>query len=173
MEKLYQSGKCKAIGVCNFEISKLKKLLKFAHVKPAINQIERHPLFQQNEIVNFCKENGIQVMAYTPFGRQDEEIFSQNVLQNLANKYSKSIGQIILRWDVDTGTIPIPASKSTKHINENIDIYDFSLTQEEIEKINGLDTGKRIRFDPKKRFTHKEKIKFFITRIKLIFFPKK
>lgn len=123
--------------------------------------------------MSFCKDNDIQVMAYSPLGRQDGEMFSQVILQDLAKKYSKSIGQIILRWDVDTGTIPIPGSRSSKHINENIDIFDFSLTIEEIEKINGPDIGKRIRFDPKKRFTRKEKIKFFITRIIMIFFPGK
>lgn len=171
MEKLYLDGKCKAIGVCNFEVSKLKRLLKFARVKPAINQIERHPLFQQNAIVKYCKDNDIYVMAYSPLGRQDEEMFSQKILKDLANKYSKSIGQIILRWDVDTGTIPIPSSRSSKHIKENVDIFDFALSNEEIKCINGLDIGKRIRYDPKKRFSCKEKIIFFITRIKMIFIP--
>lgn len=168
MERIYQSGKCRAIGVCNFEVRKLKKLFKFAHVKPMINQIERHPLFQQNDIVQYCKENDVQVMSYSPLGRQDNEMFSQRILNDLAEKYSKSIAQIILRWDIDTGTIPIPGSKSTVHIRENIDVFDFALSQEEIMRINKLEIGKRIRFDPNKRFSLKEKVKFLLTKIKLI-----
>lgn len=171
MEKLYLAGKCRAIGVCNFEVPKLKELLAFARVKPAINQIERHPLFQQNEIADFCKANGIQVMAYSPLGRQDAEMFGQEVLRDLAKKHSKSVGQIVLRWNVDTGVIPIPGSKSPEHIRENADIFDFSLTKEEIERINGLDAGKRIRFDPKTRFSWKRKVRFFVTRILLPFLP--
>ena len=172
-EKLYIDGKVNAIGVCNFEIKRLKEILRFCKVTPMINQIERHPLFQQNEIVYFCKENNIQIMCYSPVARADDELMNNPLLMNLANKYNKTVSQIILRWDIDTGTIPIPASSSKQHIEENISVFDFKLTKDEIDQINLLDAGKRIRFDPKKRFTYKQKFHFLLSRLKLMIHHKK
>lgn len=168
MEKLYIEGKCKGIGVCNFEVDKLKTLLSFCKVKPIINQIERHPLFQQQDIVDFCKQNDIQVISYSPTARQDRELYESYELKQLANKYNKTVNQIILRWNIDSGTIPIPGSKSEKHIKENFDIDDFYLSPEDIEKINALECGKRIRFDPKKRFRFKSKVKFALLSFKIL-----
>ena len=168
MEELYLSGKCQAIGVCNFEVNKLKKLLKFCRVKPTINQIERHPLFQQNDIVEYCKENDIKVMAYSPVARHDKVLFESEKLKDIAEKHAKTISQVILRWDIDTGVIPIPGSKSEEHIEENIDIFDFSLSEKEIDQISKLEMGKRIRFDPKKRFSKREILKFLLVRGKMI-----
>ena len=169
MEDLYLSGKCQAIGVCNFEIDKLRALLKICRVKPAINQIERHPMFQQNDIVNYCKENGIQVMSYSPVARHNKELFNSKILKRIAEKYNKTVNQVILRWDIDTGTIPIPGSRSVEHIKENIDLFDFSLDKDELEQILSLESGKRIRFDPKTRFNWKEKIRFLFLRIIMCF----
>ena len=135
-----------------------------------INQIERHPLFQQNDILHFCQEHNIKVMSYSPLARYDDELFNSAVLNQLAEKYHKSVNQIILRWDIDTGTIPIPASSSSKHIEENIGVFDFNLTQSDIQAINSLESGKRIRFDPKKRFGTVKKVKFLLRRITLIFY---
>lgn len=168
MEKLYLEGKCKGIGVCNFEVDKLKMLLSFCKVRPVINQIERHPLFQQQDILDFCKQNDIQVIAYSPTARQDRELYDSCELKQLADKYNKTINQIILRWDIDTGTIPIPGSKSEKHIKENFDIDDFHLSQEDIEIINALECGKRIRFDPKKRFGFKAKVKYALLSLRIL-----
>lgn len=167
MEQLYLEGRVRAIGVCNFEVDKLKSLLRFCKVKPTINQIERHPLFQQNEIVDFCMENDIQVMSYAPIARRDTELMSSPVLAGIAAKYGKTPAQIILRWDIDTGTVPIPASQSPEHIAENHDIFDFSLTDSEIKEINAMERGKRIRFDPKTRFTRREILRFLKKRVKL------
>jgi len=167
MEDLYFAGKCKAIGVCNFEIPNLKKLLKICRVPPAINQIERHPMFQQQEIVDFCKYNNIQVMAYSPVGRKSKELFDSNILKSISEKHSKTVSQIILRWDVDTGVIPIPSSRSSSHIVENQDILSFKLNQDEINRISKLESGKRIRFDPKTRFSIKEKLSFLLTKLRL------
>lgn len=164
MEKLYAEGRCKAIGVCNFETDRLRELLAFCKIPPAVDQIERHPMFQQREIVSFCRDNGIRVMCYSPTARHDAELFGSEVLKALAEKYGKTVGQIILRWDVDTGTIPIPASGSAAHIRENMDIGDFRLTEEEIAGIDALERGKRIRFDPKTRFSLKQKVRFALTR---------
>lgn len=162
MEDLYLLGKCDAIGVCNFDFGYMKELLAFCKVKPAINQFERHPMFQQRELVNLCMENDIAVMAYSPVARMDKRLHESPVLKKIAEKYGKTVSQVILRWDIDTGCIPIPASSSEMHIAENFDVFDFILTEEEIEAINGLEAGVRIRFNPRKRFTRKEKLRMMI-----------
>lgn len=169
MEALYHEGKCDAIGVCNFDLGMIKKLLSFCEVKPMINQFERHPLFQQQEIVDFCHEKNIAVMAYSPVARMDKSLQTSPVLNGIAAKYKKSVNQVILRWDIDTDCMPIPASSSEKHIVDNFDIFDFSLTAEEIEAINNLEVGKRIRFNPKTRFSFRRKIGFAKYRMKLFF----
>lgn len=165
MEELYLAGKCDAIGVCNFDLAYLKKLLSFCRVKPAINQFERHPLFQQRDLYEFCLANDIVVMSYSPVARMDRDLQESEVLKRLSNKYGKTVNQIILRWDIDTGCIPIPASSSEKHIHENFDVFDFSLDKEEIETINSLEKGKRIRFNPRTRFLARKKFEFLIYRL--------
>lgn len=167
MEDLYLEGKCDAIGVCNFDMGYMKELLSFCRVKPAINQFERHPLFQQQELVDFCHDNDIAVMAYSPVARMDVNLQENEVLKRLSAKYGKSINQIILRWNVDTGCIPIPASSSEQHIHENFDIFNFSLEKSEINAINKLERGKRIRFNPRNRFSMRYKIRFMIYRLKM------
>jgi diketogulonate reductase-like aldo/keto reductase len=164
MEELYLKGKCDAIGVCNFDLGYMKELLSFCKVKPTINQFERHPLFQQQELVDFCHENGVAVMAYSPVARMDKDLQESPILNEIAEKYNKTVNQVILRWDVDTNCIPIPASSSEKHIVENFDIFDFVLDKSEIETINGLEKGKRIRFNPRMRFTKKSKLLMLIYR---------
>lgn len=164
MEELYLSGKCEAIGVCNFDLGYMKDLLAFCRVKPTINQIERHPMYQQQELVDFCQENDIAVMAYSPVARMDKRLHKNPILKDIANKYGKTTSQVILRWDIDTGCIPIPASSSDKHISENYDVFDFFLTNEEIESIRSLEAGMRIRFNPRTRFTSKRKLEFMIYR---------
>lgn len=162
MEELYLAGKCEAIGVCNFDIGYMKELLAFCKVKPAINQIERHPAYQQQKLVDFCHEQNIAVMAYSPVARMDKRLHETPVLKEIAKKYGKTTSQVILRWDIDTGCIPIPASSSVKHIAENYDIFDFILTSEEIDAINNLETGMRIRFNPRTRFSKKKKIEMLM-----------
>lgn len=167
MEDLYLKGEVNGIGVCNFDEGYLKRLLKICRVKPVINQFERHPLFQQANLVKMCQENNIQVMSYSPVARMDSELHSHPVLKNLSNKYGKTINQIILRWHIDTQCIPIPASSSEIHIIENFDIFDFKLTKEEVECINAMDNGKRIRFNPRTRFDKTQKKRFANKRIKM------
>lgn len=168
LEELYCAGKCDAIGVCNFDLNYMKELLSFCRVKPAINQFERHPLFQQQELVDFCHENDITVMAYSPVARMDKSLQESPTLKSIAKKYHKTVNQVILRWDIDTNCIPIPASSSEQHIKENYDISDFFLTGDEIEEINNLEIGKRIRFNPRSRFTFKQKYKFLRYRLKML-----
>jgi len=165
MERLYLEGKCDTIGVCNFDLGYMKELLSFCKVKPAINQFERHPLFQQQELVNFCHANDVTVMAYSPVARMDKTLQESPVLKEIANKYNKTVNQIILRWDIDTNCISIPASSSEKHIAENFNVYDFTLTEDEINEINGLEQGKRIRYNPRTRFSARKNLKFLMYRI--------
>ena len=164
MEGLYLTGKCDAIGVCNFDLGYMKELLAFCQVKPVINQIERHPMFQQQEVVDFCQENDIAVMAYSPVARMDKRLHNNHVLKAIAENYGKTTSQVILRWDIDTGCIPIPASSSEKHIIENYDILDFMLKDDEIEAINRLETGMRIRFNPRTRFSTFQKLGMLMYR---------
>ena len=167
MEELYLAGKCDAIGVCNFDLGYLKELLAFCKVKPTINQIERHPIYQQQDLVDYCQANDIAVMAYSPVARMDKTLHESPVLIEIAKKYEKTVNQVILRWDIDTGCIPIPASSSEQHIAENSDVFDFSLNHKEIEAINGLELGKRIRYNPRTRFSNKMKIKLFFYMCKM------
>lgn len=167
MEKLYLDGKVKGIGVCNFDVGYLKRLLKICHVKPVINQFERHPLFQQTELVRMCQENDIQVMSYSPVARMDNELQNHPVLKKISEKHGKSINNIILRWHIDTKCIPIPASSNEKHIRENFDVFDFSLTEEDVNTINALEMGKRIRFNPRSRFNKQQKRLFAKQRVKM------
>ncbi len=173
METLYLSGECDAIGVCNFDLGYLKELLSFCKIKPAINQFERHPIFQQEELVKYCQENNITVMSYSPVARMDKTLHSNKLLNELSIKYNKTVSQIILRWNIETNSIPIPASVTDIHIKENIDLFNFSLSEDEVNKINKLEIGKRIRFNPRTRFTRKEKLKFLLLSIVIKNFKKK
>jgi len=168
MENLYLAGRCRAIGVCNFKKSHLKKLLAFCRVKPMIDQIERHPMYQQREAVEFCEKNGIQVMSYSPLARMDPRLLKNPTLLSIANARGKSVPQIILRWNVEHGHIPIPASRSEAHIKGNFDIFDFSLSKDEIDMIDALESGMRVRFDPDTRFDWGTKLRFLWCRVKLI-----
>ena len=106
-------------------------------------------------------------MSYAPTARHDLRLYESQILKEIGEKYQKTITQIILRWDIDTGTIPIPGSKSKDHIIENADLFDFNLTEDEIDRINTLECNGRVRFDPKKRFSTKQKIKFALLRLRI------
>ena len=166
MESLYLNGRCNAIGVCNFDVGYMQDLLQICKVKPAINQFEHHPLYQQKEIVEMCKKHDIQVMAYSPVARMDKQLHHNEVVRRLAEKYGKTTSQIILRWNIDTGCIPIPASSSEEHILENYDVFNFTLSASEISEINNNEAGHRIRFNPRTRFSAEQKRSFLKLRIK-------
>lgn len=147
MEKLYEEGLCKAIGVCNCEVNHLNELEKVANIIPAVNQIECHPLFTQDSLREYCNEKNIKVMAYTPTARMDERL-RKTVIVPIAKKYNKSMAQIILRWHIQIGNIPIVNSNNPKHIIENMDIFDFELTEDEVAKILRININSRLRYDP-------------------------
>ncbi len=147
MEELYKEGKCRAIGVCNFNIHHLEELKRYASITPAVNEIECHPLFTQEELRQYCNKEGIQILAYTATARMDERL-KKTCLTEIARKYNKTIAQIILRWHQQIGNIPIFASSDKKHLINNLEIDDFSLEQDEIESILKININSRLRYDP-------------------------
>lgn len=154
MEELYMEGKCKAIGVCNFNIHHLEELRRYEKIPPMINQIECHPLFTQSQLRNYCNDRGIQIMAYTSTGRMDMRLV-KTCIPEIAKKYGKTITQVILRWHLQIGNIPIVNSTKPKHMAENIDIFNFELTSDEVRKISQVNINSRLRFDPDNIDFHK------------------
>lgn len=148
MEKIYDEGLVRAIGVCNFCEHHFKALFQSANIIPAINQIELHPLFSQSKTVNFCKQNKIQIMSYSPLARMDKNLIENSNLIKLSKKYNKTVVQIILRWNIELDYSTITKTSTFKRIHENIDIFDFTLSDQEINLINNLNRDYRIRFDP-------------------------
>lgn len=147
MEELYYEKKVKAIGVCNCHIHHLERILSQCTVKPMIHQMEVHPLFTQPELSNFCHSEGIQIMAYTPLARNDDRLINSRLLKKLSLKYSKSISQIILRWHVQIGNIPVVSTGNYKHYCDNINIFDFNLTEDEVSRISAMNINSRLRYD--------------------------
>ena len=148
MELLYKEGLVKAIGVCNFHQHHLEKLLEIAEIIPAVNQIELHPLLSQELLKEFCESKGIQVQAYSPVARMNPKLVNHPVLVKLANKYKKTVPQIILRWDIQNEVIVIPKSGNKNRIKENINIFDFELSKDEMLQIDRLNENYRVRFNP-------------------------
>jgi len=148
MEKLYKEGYVKAIGVCNCHQHHLQRILDECEIVPAIDQFEVHPLFTQKPLIQFCKERCIQVMAYTPLARNDDRLRSNLILRDLSRKYGKSRAQIILRWDIQQGIIPIPRSSNKERQASNLDIFDFELSDEEMTAIDSININSRLRYDP-------------------------
>lgn len=141
-EDLYKEGKVRAIGVCNFKIGHLEELKKIAKIMPMVNQIEIHPCKTQKDIIEYCTENNIQVVAWGPIMRG--KIFSLPLMLDLAEKYNKSIAQITLRWHIQNGVIPIPKSSNEERIKANIDIFDFNLSNEDMKKIDSLNSNEDV-----------------------------
>lgn len=146
LEDLYSEGKVRAIGVSNFKIHHLKELMEDAKITPMVNQVEYHPELVQEELVNFCKENGIQIEAWGPL--MQGKVFEIDLFKDLSKKYNKSISQIVLRWDLQMGVVTIPKSVKLDRIKENSDIFDFEISKEDMNKIKELNIGKRIGPDP-------------------------
>ena len=146
MEKIYQSGRAKAIGVSNFQIHHLEDILRDSQIIPAVNQIEFHPFLVQPELLKFCQEHKIQVEAWSPL-MQGKIVTEPNVLR-LAEKYHKTPAQITLRWDLQHQVVTIPKSTHSTRIAENAQIFDFELLQEDMNVLDALDEGKRVGPDP-------------------------
>jgi methylglyoxal/glyoxal reductase len=146
LEQLYKEGRVRAIGVSNFQIHHLEDLLSVAEIKPMVNQVELHPLLAQPELRDYCKKQEIQIEAWAPLGQG--RLLEHPVLQEIAAQYNKTTAQVILRWDIQNQIVTIPKSIKEARIIENATIFDFSLTESDIEKINALNENKRFGADP-------------------------
>ncbi|UUI04079.1 aldo/keto reductase [Oceanobacillus jeddahense] len=149
LEKIYKDGKAKAIGVCNFEIEHLERLLDECEVVPAVNQVECHPYLQQKELRAFCKEKGIYVEAYSPL-MNGKDVLKDEALTQIAEKKGKTIAQVILRWHLQSDLIVIPKSVTPSRIEANLDVFDFELSEDEIKTIDALDRNIRSGTHPNK-----------------------
>ena len=143
LEKAYKDGKAKSLGISNFEGEKLEKLLADSEIKPHVIQMEAHPYCTEKEIRDRLAEYGTATMGWYPLGHGDRGLVNEEVFTQLADKYRKSNAQIVLRWHTQMGFITIPGSKNPDHIRDNGDIFDFSLTEEEMAEIAKLDGTKK------------------------------
>jgi 2,5-diketo-D-gluconate reductase A len=147
MEELYKEGKVRAIGVSNFHPDRLMDLIVHHEILPAVNQIETHPFHQQADAQSFLMETNVQIESWGPFAEGKNDIFSNDLLQTIADKYQKSIAQVILRWLTQRGVVAIPKSVKKERMIENINIFDFELTADDMEAIKTLDTKASSFFD--------------------------
>lgn len=145
MEKAYKTGKVKAIGLSNFTVEQIQEILSICEVKPTVLQTEVHPYFQEKELKDFLKKEEIVIQAWYPLGHGDLTLLEEKTFTKLAEKYGKSNAQIILRWHIQAGNVVIPGSKNPAHIRDNFDLFDFSLTEEEMTEIFALNRNKRYR----------------------------
>ncbi|MGH0544351.1 aldo/keto reductase [Bacillus cereus] len=146
LEKLYKEERVRAIGVSNFQIHHLQDVMKDAEIKPMINQVEYHPRLTQKELQAFCKEQGIQMEAWSPL--MQGQLLDNETLQEIAEKHGKTTAQVILRWDLQNGVITIPKSTKEHRIIANADVFNFELTKEDMEKIDALNQNHRVGPDP-------------------------
>ena len=147
MEELYREGRIRAIGVSNFQPDRLMDLIVHNQVVPAVNQIETHPFNQQIETQKFLQENNVQIESWGPFAEGKNNIFANELLRSIAGKYNKTVAQTILRWLTQRGVVAIPKSVHKERIIENFNIFDFELSQEDMDAIVALDTKVSSFFD--------------------------
>ncbi|QNK77021.1 aldo/keto reductase [Winogradskyella sp. PAMC22761] len=137
MEKLYNEGKIKSLGVSNFMPHHLESLMKTAKIQPSINQIEYHPGFTQPDCVKFCTDNNIQVEGWSPLGRGD--VLDNKILKNIAKKYNKSVAQVCIRWALQNHVIPLPKSVTPHRIEENFNVFDFEISEADMIAIDAME----------------------------------
>lgn len=147
LEELYLSDRCSAIGVANFNIHHLEKLRNNCDIMPMVNQFECHPLFSQSELRDYCNNRDIQVMAYTSTARMDQRLNITSI-KEISNKHKKSMAQVILRWHIQLGNIPIINTSRYSHLLDNANIFDFILSDKEMKSINEININSRLRYDP-------------------------
>lgn len=140
MQELYEEGKIRAIGVSNFYPDRLVDLCINAKITPAVNQVECHPFFQQKEALKAMDEFNVQPEAWGPFAEGQYDIFNNSILKSIADKYGKTVGQTILRWNIQRGVVVIPKSVHKERIEENFQVWDFELRKEDMEEIAKMDT---------------------------------
>lgn len=148
LEKLYADGKVKAIGVSNFTIDYLERLMSETTIIPAVNQIELHPHLSQIELRDYCKQHGIVVESYSPLGGAGGNLLDELILRDIGDGYNKSPAQVVIRWHLQNDLIVIPKSVTPKRIKQNIDVFDFELNEEDMAAINNLNADARVGSDP-------------------------
>jgi len=153
MEELVDAGLVKHIGVCNIGTAMIRDLQSYARISPSVLQVEMHPYLTQQNLLRFCEEQDIAVTAFSPFGassyvplgmaQESDSLFDDAAMKEIAGGHGRSIGQIALRWAVQRGTVAIPKSQSPGHLKDNIEVYDFSLSDDEMQKIDSLNRNQR------------------------------
>lgn len=153
MEELVRDGLVKRIGVCNLNISMLREVLSYCSIRPAVHQVEMHPYLTQPRLKRYCDQEGIAVTAFSPLGADsyisigmasaDERVLDVSVVTTTATKHRKTAAQIVLRWAIQRGTVAIPKTQSIVHLEENLAIYDFALSDDEMQQIDSLDCHRR------------------------------
>ncbi|KLT67044.1 aldo/keto reductase [Pedobacter sp. BMA] len=147
MEELYQDGLIRAIGVSNFQQDRLIDLITFNKIIPTVNQVETHPFHQQIESHQFMVDNNVQIESWGPFAEGRNDIFANQLLQQIGNKYSKSIAQVILRWLIQRDVVVIPKSVRKERMKENFSVFDFELNADDMSAITTLDNKQSLFFD--------------------------
>jgi len=147
MEELYKEGKIRAIGVSNFHTDRLMDLIVNNEIVPAVNQVETHPFHQQNEAQQFMIDNNVQMESWGPFAEGRNNLFHNELLQSIGDKYNKSIAQVVIRWLTQRGVVAIPKSVRKERMAENLNIFDFNLSAGDMESIKTLDTSASSFFD--------------------------
>jgi diketogulonate reductase-like aldo/keto reductase len=147
MDKLYREGYAKSLGVSNCHMHHIEKILETG-IHPVLNQIEVHPLFSQKPLLEYCKSKNILVEAYTPIARFDDRLMRLPKLKAIAQKYGKTSAQVVLRWHIQNGVIPVVRSLNHVRQRENVTIFDFKLSPEEIAVIDSFNINSRLRYDP-------------------------
>ncbi len=150
LEELYRKGRVRAIGVCNFLPDRLLDLCQNVEIRPQINQIERHPHYQRGEDLELMKELEIQPEAWAPFAEGLNGMFQEKALSEIAEKYGKTVPQVILRWNVQQGVIVIPKSVHKERMKENLEIWDFELDRDDMAQIADLDKDRPSMLDTRK-----------------------
>lgn len=148
LEQLYEEGRVRAIGVSNFEIEHLEQIIQSCSIVPAVNQVEIHPYLSQKELIAFCKRYDIQIQAWSPLMKGREALEDDTIVE-IAKRHDKSPAQVILRWHLQNGVAVIPKSVTPSRIKENIQVFDFTLTNEEMAAIDALNRDERTGSDPK------------------------
>jgi 2,5-diketo-D-gluconate reductase A len=147
MQELYRDNRVRAIGVSNFQPDRIMDLIVHNEVVPAVNQIETHPFNQQIETQKFLQENNVQIESWAPFAEGRNNLFQNEILLSITGKYNKSVAQVVLRWLTQRGVVAIPKSVRKERMVENINIFDFELSQEDMDAITTLDTKASLFFD--------------------------
>ena len=148
MEKLYKEGYVKHLGVANCHQHHLEEIYKMCQYKSEIGQFEIHPLFTQKPLIDYYKQHDIQVCAYTPIARFDDRLMRLPLLKRIGEKYGKSVTQVVLRWHIQNGIIPLIRTLNPAHQRENLDVFDFELTESEMKAIDAININSRLRYDP-------------------------